>query len=133
MTTMELPTLRNASSTCSERLIEELDNHLIRLKVDELSAPEVAGGYRAICAKLLAETLTVMKKRPIKTKREVLDRKRARLWINTNEGVVTFREVCETLNLNPATTKEAIYLYAERPEHSPISKSVIGALNYDAD
>tara|TARA_B100000497_G_C7674051_1_gene407028 strand:+ start:242 stop:634 length:393 start_codon:yes stop_codon:yes gene_type:complete len=130
---MELPTLRNASSICSERLIEELDDHLIRLKVGELSAPEVAGGYRAICAKLLAETLTVMKKRPIKTKREVLDRKRTRLWMNSNEGVVTFREVCETLNLNPTTTREAIYLYAERPENSPISKSVIGALNYDAD
>lgn len=133
MTTMELPTLRNASSICSERLIEELDDHLIRLKVSELSAPEVAGGYRAICAKLLAETLTVMKKRPIKSKREVLDRKQARRWINGDEGIVTFKQVCETLDLNPNTTREAIYLYAESPEHSPISKSVIGALKYDAD
>ena len=131
MTTMELPILKNASSTCNENWKEELDDHLIRLKISELSAQEVAGSYRALCGQLLAQTLVALKKRPITKKEEVFDRKRARKWIDEmNTGVVTFTEVCETLDIDPGRTRRAVYDYAENPESSPISKTVIGALSH---
>jgi hypothetical protein len=128
---MELPTLKNAPSTCSENWKEELDDHLIRLKVSELSAQEVAGSYRALCGQLLAQTLVALKKKQITKKEDVFDRKRARQWMDTmNVGVVTFTEVCETLDIDPRKTRRAVYQYAENPEASPISKTVIGALSH---
>ena len=129
--TMELPTLKNVPSTCKENWKEELDDHLIRLKVSELSAQEVAGSYRALCGQLLAQTLVALKKRPITKKEEVFDRKRARKWIDEMHiGVVTFTEVCEILDIDPSRTRRAVYDYAENPESSPISKTVIGALSH---
>ena len=128
---MELPILKNASSTWSERSIEELDDHLIKLKVNELSGTEVAGAYRALCGKMLAQVICTLRKKRVVSKEYVLNKKNTIKWINAgDEGVISFFDMCDTLNLDPDSTRHAIEEYADNPEHSAISNTVVGVLHH---
>jgi hypothetical protein len=131
MTTMELPILINASSTWSERSIEELDDHLIKLKVGELSSAEVAGAYRALCGKMLAQVICTLRKKQVATKEYLTNKKNTIRWMKAgSEGVISFHDMCETLNIDPECTKQAIENYVDNPEDSAISNTVVGVLHH---
>lgn len=129
--TMELPILKNASSTWSERSIEELDDHLIKLKVGELSSAEVAGAYRALCGKMLAQVICTLRKKQVATKEYLTNKKNTIRWLDAgSEGVISFNDMCDTLNIDPDSTKRAIHIYVDNPDASPISNTVVGVLHH---
>jgi hypothetical protein len=129
MQTVESRTYRKRSGIFNERSASEQECQKIDEELHAISSAEIAGAYSALCGQMLAQTLVAVRRKTIRRKEEITDKKRAKAWVeDTDTGVISFRQVCEALSINEDTTKKRIKQYAVDPKSSPITKAVFGVL-----
>lgn len=91
----------------------------------------MAGAYRALCGKMLAQVICTLRKKQVATKEYLTNKKNTIRWMKAgSEGVISFHDMCETLNIDPECTKQAIENYVDNPEDSAISNTVVGVLHH---
>jgi hypothetical protein len=121
-------TLRKHSSISPERLIEEKREALIDEELSERSGFEIAAAYQSLCGALLAQTLSALSRRSIRLKDQIVDKRVKREWIAGTRSIISFREMCDALSIDPERTAESIWEHAENPSGSPINRTVMGVL-----
>jgi len=82
---------------------------VIDYEVSLFDKGEIAGAYRSICAMLLLRTATVVRKGTRFRKMETMQKSAAKRWVQAgNEGVITFREACAAIDVEPDQMREDI-------------------------
>ena len=93
----------------------------------ELSREELSGGYRRLCATLLAQAAFATAGRPvlpparsagaIAYRQEMaLQRKVALGWLDGGDAVIPFTEACEQLDTDPDRTRDGLIRFARQPD-----------------
>ena len=108
---------------------DEKECLLIDQQLSERTGSEIEAAWQNLCGCLLAETCKTMRRKYIRKKDEVFDKKKAKMWLEGQTSVISFEETCNTLGIDKQRTRAAIKLYAEKPIGSAINRSVFGALN----
>lgn len=85
----------------------------IEAQLENISTQEIAGAYRALCGLMLCATAVAYRKRAILRKDDVAARAVARQWVDTREGLITFPECCEALNLDSERAAAALKSFAQ--------------------
>ena len=113
----------------NEKLPDEKECLVIDEQLSERTGSEIAAAWQNLCGCLLAETCKTLRRNHIRKKDEVFDKKKAKMWLDGEQSVISFEETCNTLGIDKQRTKDAIRRYAEKPIGSAINRSVFGALN----
>ena len=75
---------------------------VIDYEVSLFDKSEIAGAYRSICAMLLLRTATVVRKHTRFRNMETQQKASAKRWVQAgDEGVITFREACAAIDVEP--------------------------------
>ena len=115
----------------NEKLPDEKECLLIDEELDQRTGSEIAAAWQNLCGMLVAETCKLLRRKYIRNKSEVFDKKRARQWLEGNECVISFEDTCNTLGIDKERTKTAIKDYAETPIGSAINRSVLVVLTQE--
>jgi len=90
------------------KLMADRMDQVIEAQLSSLSTPEIAGAYRSLCGMMLALTAISFRRRKVSRKDEIENRSAARKWVSSRDGVITFGEVCEVLNLDSDRARQAL-------------------------
>lgn len=72
----------------------------IDAQIEHLLPQEIAGAYHALCAMVLVQTAVAFRTR-VRRKDEASNKRVARQWLASgDEGVLTFAECCEAVNVS---------------------------------
>lgn len=96
----------------------------------ERSGREIAAAWQNLCAMLLVETCKTLGRRYIRRKDQIKDKRVAREWLKGGDAAVTFSDMCDSMGIDEARTRNAIGSYADCPGKSAISKAVFGVLTH---
>lgn len=95
---------------------------IVENDLDALSACELAGGYRAICALVLYRT-AVVASNPAPPRRHDIEAKvTAKRWLAGNTGIITFPEACSAVSIDPDIARKKIAVYADPNSPDAISR-----------
>ena len=127
--TAESQTYRRRSGIYRERKPNARECQQIESELRSITSAEIAGAYSALCGQLLAQAIVAVRRRSIRRKEEIGERKRARKWVEEKDtGVITFVDCCMALGIDAERTARQIKRYAADPASSPINRAVIGVL-----
>jgi hypothetical protein len=87
--------------------VDALDQ-VIEQRLSDISTQEIAGAYRSLCGMMLVQTVVAFRKGKILRQDDADAKRYASRWISTACGTLTFREVCEVLNLDIDRTRSAL-------------------------
>jgi hypothetical protein len=113
----------------TEKLPDEKECMIIDEQLSDRTGSEIAAAWQNLCGCMVAETCKTMRRDYIRRKDEVMDKVKAKKWLDGGGAVITFEDVCLTLGIDKQRTKKAIDIYAHKQNHSPINRSVFCALN----
>ena len=119
-----------------------MDNALSQVidhQLEERTPVELAYAYRALCASLLVRTAMIHASKAPRRKDEVENRRAAKEWVASSGGIISFRDACNAVDLDPQRAIDGIRRYAETAGAGAISKSkrprshyVFGRINRNA-
>lgn len=97
----------------------------LSVTLEDRTAEELAGAYRALCAMMLLHTAQSFRKARLSCNEDVYRRKAARQWVRGACGAISFPECCEVLGLNVRKAKQAITEFAQRVPGGTISTETV--------
>lgn len=110
----------------------------VDLELADRSTVEIASAYRALCAAILLRTAMVARAKTPPRKMEVEQKRTALSWVDGGQGLITFEEACQALEMQPERARSSIHTYAQaRGDRSintmsyrPRSRTVFGRRNH---
>lgn len=102
-------------------------DQIIDLELEQRDSDEIAAAYRAICAMLIVKSATTTSRPSRLRKIEAKQKIAAQNWLLGGQGLITFEEACEALDVDPGRARKGIQAHAEAVERGAINKTAVSS------
>lgn len=93
---------------------------VVERELDQLTADEIAGAWRGLCAMMLLRTVSICgkgKSSLLARKQHCLQRKTAEKWLAGEKSLITFSDVLIALDMDESYVIRGLELYASDLDH----------------
>jgi hypothetical protein len=95
---------------------------VIEADLEPLSKCELEGGYRAICTLMVFRTCAALGRRTQPRNDAVAEKRAAQQWLQGGVGLLTFEQVCASLDVDAERARRQIKVYADGMGRAPIHR-----------